>query len=189
MLDCSGECDPSLLSTLPLAHVTHSLRPQDVIVFMVGGTTYEEARVVTLLNQDLSTGGGLPGSAVATAAGTRILLGGTTVHNSKRYFDFGEPLFTPLMRHFFISFIETFRSAAVSFPASVYEPPPEAPPNAPSLNLTLGNVNVSLGGPSGTGLYRTSGKGGAAVQAEGIRDGVRSLFGKVKEGVDRIGLP
>lgn len=52
---------------------------------MIGGTTYEEARVVSLLNQDLSAGTGPPGSATASAAGTRILLGGTTVHNSRRY--------------------------------------------------------------------------------------------------------
>ena len=79
------------------------------------------------------------------------------------------------------------RTAAVSFPPSVYDPPPEAPSNAPALNLTLGNVNVSLGGP-GTGVFRTDGRSGPAVQADGLRDGVRSLFGKVKEGVDRIGL-
>lgn len=51
---------------------------------MIGGTTYEEARVVSLLNQDLSAGGP-PGSTTASAAGTRILLGGSTVLNSKRY--------------------------------------------------------------------------------------------------------
>lgn len=79
------------------------------------------------------------------------------------------------------------RSAAISFPASVYDPPPEAPSNAPALNLTLGNVNVSLGG-SAPGVYRTSGESGPSVRADGLRDGMRSLFGKVKEGVDRIGL-
>lgn len=77
------------------------------------------------------------------------------------------------------------RSAAASFPTSVYDPPPEAPATAPALNLTLGNVNVSLGGAT-TGLYRTSGKGGASVQADGLRDGVKNFFGKMKEGVDRI---
>lgn len=85
------------------------------------------------------------------------------------------------------SFLEMVRSAASSFPTSVFEPPPEAPSNAPSLNITVGNMNVSLGGPAGTGVYRTSGKGGANIQAEGIRDGVRNLFGKVREGVDRFG--
>ncbi|KAL5520076.1 hypothetical protein ACEPAG_1736 [Sanghuangporus baumii] len=143
-------------------------RPQDVIIFIIGGATYEEARVVSLLNQDLSSGSGPPGSATASAAGTRILLGGTTVHNSR-------------------SFLDMIKSAAAGFPPTVYDPPPEAPSNAPALNLTLGNVNVSLGGPS-TGVFRTDGKGGPSVQTDGLRDGVRSLLGKVKEGVDRIGL-
>ncbi|KAL5524559.1 VPS45 [Sanghuangporus sanghuang] len=143
-------------------------RPQDVIIFVIGGATYEEARVVSLLNQDLSSGSGPPGSATASAAGTRILLGGTTVHNSR-------------------SFLDMIRTAAAGFPPTVYDPPPEAPSNAPALNLTLGNVNVSLGGPS-TGVFRSDGKGGPSVQTDGLRDGVRSLLGKVKEGVDRIGL-
>lgn len=57
-------------------------RPQDVIIFMIGGATYEEARTVTLFNQDptaASTGG------MQTATGTRLLLGGTCVHNSSSY--------------------------------------------------------------------------------------------------------
>lgn len=54
-------------------------RPQDIIVFMIGGTTYEESRNVALLNQRLATDvAGGPG-------GTRILLGGSTVHNSTRW--------------------------------------------------------------------------------------------------------
>lgn len=78
-------------------------------------------------------------------------------------------------------------SAAAGFPSSIYEPPPESASNAPALNLNLGSVNVSIGGPGGTGVYRTSGDN-VGVQADGIRDGVRSLIGKVKQGVDRIGL-
>ena len=68
----------------------------------------------------------------------------------------------------------------------MFEPPPESPSNMPSLNLNLGGVNVSLGGRNGTGVYRTSGDGGVSVQADGLRDGVKSLIGKVKQGVDRI---
>lgn len=79
------------------------------------------------------------------------------------------------------------RAAAESFPNSVYEPPPESASNAPSLNLNLGGVNVSLGGPGGSGVYRTS-SDNVGVQADGIRDGVRNLIGKVKQGVDKIGL-
>jgi vacuolar protein sorting-associated protein 45 len=85
------------------------------------------------------------------------------------------------------SYLEMVRAAATNFPASVYEPPPESVSNMPSLNLQLGGVNVSLGGPSGTGVYRTSGDG-VGVQTDGIRDGMRNLMGKVKQGVDRIGI-
>lgn len=79
------------------------------------------------------------------------------------------------------------RSASTSFPVSVYEPPPESASNAPALNLNLGGVNVSLGGPGGSGVFRSSGDG-VGVQADGIRDGVLSLIDKVKQGVDRIGI-
>ncbi|PON71813.1 Sec1-like protein [Parasponia andersonii] len=46
-------------------------RPQDVIIFIVGGTTYEESRCVALQN--------------ATNSGTRFILGGSVVLNSKRF--------------------------------------------------------------------------------------------------------
>jgi vacuolar protein sorting-associated protein 45 len=46
-------------------------RPQDVVVFIVGGTTYEEARTVHLLN--------------ATQTGTRVILGGSVVQNSSSF--------------------------------------------------------------------------------------------------------
>jgi vacuolar protein sorting-associated protein 45 len=82
-----------------------------------------------------------------------------------------------------------FRSAATTFPSSVYEPPPESASNAPVINLNLGPVNVSLGGPGGTGVFRSSGDTGVGVQADGIRDGVKSLIDKVKQGVDRIAIP
>ncbi|KAI8149356.1 Sec1-like protein [Fennellomyces sp. T-0311] len=45
-------------------------RPQDIIVFMVGGATFEEARYVAQLN--------------ASTPGVRVALGGTCVHNSAR---------------------------------------------------------------------------------------------------------
>ena len=77
------------------------------------------------------------------------------------------------------------RSAAAQWPSTVFDPPPESASNMPSLNLNLGGVNVSLGGRAGTGVYRTSGEG-VSVQADGIRDGVKNLLGKVKQGVDRI---
>ncbi|KAI8082704.1 Sec1-like protein [Halteromyces radiatus] len=59
----------------PFADGTHQQareRPQDIIVFMVGGATFEEAKYVAQLN--------------ATTPGVRIVLGGTCIHNSKRYY-------------------------------------------------------------------------------------------------------
>jgi len=48
-------------------------KPQDIIVFMVGGTTYEEARVVTQIN--------------ASTPGIRVVLGGTSIHNSSTFLE------------------------------------------------------------------------------------------------------
>lgn len=48
-------------------------KPQDIIVFIVGGTTYEEARVVAQIN--------------ASSPGVRVVLGGTTVHNSATFLE------------------------------------------------------------------------------------------------------
>lgn len=78
-------------------------------------------------------------------------------------------------------------SAASTFPSTIYSAPPEAVSNAPALNLQLGNLNVNLGGAT-PGVYRSAGEGGTGVQTDGLRDGMRSLIGKVKQGVDRIGL-
>ncbi|KAM7518723.1 hypothetical protein LguiB_017685 [Lonicera macranthoides] len=46
-------------------------RPQDVVIFIVGGTTYEESRSVALQN--------------ATNSGIRFILGGSALLNSKRF--------------------------------------------------------------------------------------------------------
>ena len=48
-------------------------RPQDILVFLVGGATYEEALAVANFNK--------------STPGVRVLLGGTTIHNSKRSVD------------------------------------------------------------------------------------------------------
>lgn len=63
-------------------------RPSDVIVFMVGGATYEEARAVSTFN-DLGTG--LCYLPSFNVQGMRVVLGCTAVHNFQRS-DF--PLFT-----------------------------------------------------------------------------------------------
>ncbi|KAL9710999.1 vacuolar protein sorting-associated protein 45 [Leucoagaricus gongylophorus] len=138
-------------------------RPQDVIIFMIGGATYEEARTISLYNQDPATASN---GALPPGAGVHMLLGGTCVHNSSSY-------------------LQMLRSAAENFPSTIYDPPPESASNAPILNLNLGGVNVSLGGAAGSGVYRTS-SDAVGVQADGLRDGVMNLIGKVKQGVDRI---
>ncbi|XP_048381658.1 vacuolar protein sorting-associated protein 45 [Stegostoma tigrinum] len=48
-------------------------RPQDIIVFIIGGATYEEAQTVYNLNR--------------TNPGVRIVLGGTTIHNTKSFLE------------------------------------------------------------------------------------------------------
>uniref|UniRef100_V9KNW6 Vacuolar protein sorting-associated protein 45 n=1 Tax=Callorhinchus milii TaxID=7868 RepID=V9KNW6_CALMI len=48
-------------------------RPQDIVVFMIGGATYEEAQTVYNLNR--------------TSPGVRIVLGGTTIHNSRSFLE------------------------------------------------------------------------------------------------------
>ncbi|KAK4169211.1 Sec1-like protein [Cladorrhinum sp. PSN259] len=49
-------------------------KPQDVVVFIVGGATYEEAKMVAGLN-------------AGSAGGVRIVLGGTTVHNAATFME------------------------------------------------------------------------------------------------------
>jgi vacuolar protein sorting-associated protein 45 len=48
-------------------------KPQDIIVFMIGGVTYEEAKMVATIN--------------ATSPGVRLVLGGTTVHNTATFLE------------------------------------------------------------------------------------------------------
>jgi len=48
-------------------------KPQDIIIFMVGGTTYEEAKMVAQVN--------------ASSPGVRVVLGGTGVHNSTTFLE------------------------------------------------------------------------------------------------------
>ena len=46
-------------------------KPQDVVVFIVGGATYEEAKTVAQVN--------------ASSPGVRVVLGGTSIHNSTTF--------------------------------------------------------------------------------------------------------
>ena len=48
-------------------------KPQDIIIFMVGGTTYEEAKMVAQVN--------------ASSPGVRVVLGSTSIHNSATFLE------------------------------------------------------------------------------------------------------
>lgn len=48
-------------------------KPQDIILFIVGGVTFEEAKTVSQLN--------------ASSPGVRIVIGGTSVHNSTTFLE------------------------------------------------------------------------------------------------------
>ena len=80
--------------------------------------------------------------------------------------------------------------STATFPSSYLQPPPEATGGVgdrPALNLQLGGINVSVGGAAGTGVYRGAGEG-VSVQAEGlnnVREGVKDLWGKVRQGVEQ----
>ncbi|KIR53298.1 hypothetical protein I315_04335 [Cryptococcus gattii Ru294] len=156
-------------------------RPQDIIIFMLGGTTYEEARAVALLNQKLASDpAGGPG-------GTRILLGGSTIHNSS-------------------SFLGMVEAAAEHFPQDIWQPPaglsaatstvPSASatpaPSTSGVSLRAGGYELSVGGTAGSGLYRSNpSEVGASFEipkidqvAGGIRDGAGRLWGNVKQRVE-----
>lgn len=48
-------------------------KPQDIVIFMVGGATYEEAKMVAQVN--------------ASSPGIRVVLAGTTIHNSTTFLE------------------------------------------------------------------------------------------------------
>lgn len=67
-------------NTYPFLEQTQATKdkPQDIIVFMVGGVTFEEAKAVATIN--------------ASVPGVRVVLGGTQVHNSETYLETVEAL-------------------------------------------------------------------------------------------------
>ncbi len=48
-------------------------KPQDIIVFMIGGATYEEAKSIASIN--------------ASSPGVRVVLGGTNIHNAATFLE------------------------------------------------------------------------------------------------------
>jgi vacuolar protein sorting-associated protein 45 len=48
-------------------------KPQDIIIFMIGGATYEEAKMIAQVN--------------ASSPGVRVVLGATTIHNSTTFLE------------------------------------------------------------------------------------------------------
>ena len=48
-------------------------KPQDIVLFMIGGVTFEEAKTVSQIN--------------ASSPGIRIVLGGTSIHNSTTFLE------------------------------------------------------------------------------------------------------
>uniref|UniRef100_T1IJX7 Vacuolar protein sorting-associated protein 45 n=1 Tax=Strigamia maritima TaxID=126957 RepID=T1IJX7_STRMM len=59
-------------NSYPFSEQSYSNRCQDVIVFIIGGTTYEESVAVDQINK---------------SGRLRVLLGGTTVHNTRSFLD------------------------------------------------------------------------------------------------------
>ncbi|KAI5479482.1 vacuolar protein sorting-associated protein 45 [Pseudohyphozyma bogoriensis] len=150
---------------------------QDIIIFMIGGTTYEEAKTVAQLNTQFAAGHGLSGSigpAGPIGVGSRILLGGTYVHNSK-------------------TFLQMTRDASFSFPASssatlALRPAATAAAAGVPLNPNSNNQGVSLNvGPISLNV---GGGAGGALEAgvDAAKDGLRDLFGRVRKGVDGVRL-
>jgi hypothetical protein len=155
-------------------------RPRDVILFVIGGTTYEEARSIAIVNSQDHAG---PGQ------GARFLLGGTTVHNSS-------------------SFLDMIQDAAARFPSTITRPPTSFGSGA-SLNLNVGPVQTNGGAApssSAPGTARAStdsssrlptafaapgglldpGRMGEA--AENARELASGIFGRLRGAVDNISL-
>ena len=159
-------------------------RPQDVIIFIIDGATFEEARTVALLNEASSNASGATGSG-----GTPRCSGfywAVPVSTTPQGQCPTRKLVVAVLMGAVSSPVGVIKFAAITFPSSVYDLPVVPANNLPALNINLGGVNISLGGNS-AGVYRTSGDMGVGVQADGIRDGMKTLFGKVKQGVDQIG--
>lgn len=152
-------------------------RPQDVILFIIGGATYEEARSIALLNAQHQRGvqQGAQQAAVGgmVGTGTRFLLGGSTIHNSGSYLDM-------------------VQDAASRFDGRFAKPPANLGSGGPALNLNIGPVQLAVGGANG---FRQDGSvAGAAANlldpeylgeaANGAKDLATDIFSRVRKGVE-----
>lgn len=144
--------DPSSMDGAPATVFPNgnTTRPQDVILFVIGGTTYEEARTVALLN-------GAPQGSVTQAQppwpGSRFLLGGTTVHNAR-------------------SFLDMVQYTASRLPPSITRPPPSA--GDTGLHLRLGPMQLNVANAPQREI--SEGLGDVANNARELATG---LFGRV----------
>jgi len=62
--------------------------PKEILIFIAGGVTYQESRAVAIINGESQTDSEPEISAVANFAqsnGFRVILGGSTIHNSKSF--------------------------------------------------------------------------------------------------------
>ncbi|WVN85192.1 uncharacterized protein L203_100337 [Cryptococcus depauperatus CBS 7841] len=163
-----------------------SQRPQDIIVFMLGGSTYEEARTVALLNQKLASDStGAPG-------GTRILLGGSTIHNSTSFLHMVESLGEHFPPSFYQPPIGLSYDSSSSLPSASNPSGPNRLSSTSGVSLRAGGYELSVGGAAGSGLYRTTpGDVGANFElpridqvAGGLKDSAGRLWGNVKQRVE-----
>ncbi|GAA6013487.1 hypothetical protein JCM10207_008867 [Rhodosporidiobolus poonsookiae] len=167
-------------------------RPQDIILFIIGGTTYEEAKTVAQLNHQFATGQGNLGASVGPAGpvspATRIILGGTCVHNSKSFLTMVRDAAFAFGPSFGASSLPATSSLSSSVPPSTSSANPSQPsaPLAPAQRdprenfaLNLGPVQLNVGGQAGNALE-------AGVDA--ARDGLRDVFARVKNRVDGVRL-
>lgn len=119
-------------------------RPQDIILFMIGGTTFEEARAVSLLNQQLATAAATTSGGSSTAP--RILLGGSCMHNSSRCdtpFSHSSTLSDGRLppAHSFLGMVE---SSATHFAPSFYAAPATLTSVSAPLNISLPRLDSFL---------------------------------------------
>lgn len=151
--------DPSASDGAPATLFPHgpTTRPQDVILFVIGGTTYEEARNVALLN------GAPAGSVTQTPPawpGSHFLLGGTTIHNAR-------------------SFLDMVQHTASRLPPGITRPPPSVGDSG--MHLRLGPVQLNVGAGNAPPRELSEGLGDVANNAREFASG---LFGRVLRGVD-----